>query len=206
MKTILRAAAMGMLVFCEVTLGDTLCALSGDNYIVNADFSERSRSGNAKHWGGIQHAGEKSFETVVDGEELTILKTGSQPWFFLRQKVQAQQLELAGKKVAFTAEIKLDIQPPAIYMAFKVGGGLQLTVKSKSSNKILLRSTLDHEPHMGKSDWQKVQVVVRLPKKAGVVDLDILHQADGELSIRRPSLRLVDESEQPCKVTPGVKS
>lgn len=191
-----------MLVICEATLGDTLCALSGDNYIVNPDFSERSRSGNAKHWGGIQHAGEKSFELAIDGEELTIRKVGTQPWFLLRQRLQGQQL--AGKKVAFSAEIKLDMRPPAIYMAFKMGGGLQLTVKSKSSNKILLRSTLDHEPHIGTSDWQKVQVVVRIPKKAGTVELDVLHQADGELSIRRPSFRLIDESENKCKLTSRV--
>jgi hypothetical protein len=206
MKTVLHAAALSLVVFCEVTLGSTLCVLTGDNYIVNADFSERSRSGNAKHWTGIQHAGERSFERVIDGDELRITKIGTQPWFFLRQKVQAQQVLLAGKKVAFSAEIKLDMQPPAIYMAFKMGGGLQLTVKSKSSSRILLRSTLDHEPHMGSSDWQEVQVVVRLPKKAGVIDLDILHQADGEFSVRRPSLRLVDESEGPCKLTPRVTS
>jgi hypothetical protein len=206
MKTVIHAAAISLLVFCEATLGSTLCTVSGDNYIVNADFTERSRSDNAKHWTGIQHAGESSFERVFDGDVLQIIKIGSQPWFLLRQKLHAQQLLLAGKKVAFSAEIKLDMQPPAIYMAFKVGGGLQLTAKSKSSNKILLRSTLDHEPHMGKSDWQEVQVVVRLPKKAGVIDLDILHQADGQLSIRRPSLRLVDESEGPCKLTPRVKS
>ena len=193
-----------MLVFCNAASGDTLCALTGDNYITNPDFSERSRSGNAKHWGGIQHAGEKSFEVAIDGEELTIQKVGSQPWFLLRQKFQAQQL--AGKKVAFSAEIKLDMQPPAIYMAFKMGGGLQLTVKSKSSNRILLRSTLDHDPHIGKSDWQKIQVVVRLPKKAGTIELDVLHQADGELSIRRPSFTLIDESARKCKLTPLVKS
>lgn len=206
MKTVLHAAAIYLLVFCEATFGSTLCAVSGDNYIVNADFSERLRSGNAKYWAGIQHAGEISFKREIDGDELRIIKMGSQPWFFLRQKVQLQQLSLAGKKVAFSAEIKLDMQPPAIYNAFKVGGGLQLTVKSKSSNKILLRSTLDHEPRMGKSDWQTVQVVVRLPKKSGAIDLDILHQADGELSVRRTSLRLVDESEHRCKVTRRVKS
>lgn len=202
MKASLQAVAIFFLSFCQAALGGSLCALTGENFLLNADFSERSRSGNAKYWAGIQHAGEHSFARVIDGEEMRITKIGTQPWFLLRQKVKAQQLAVAGKKVAFSAEIKVDMQSPAIFMSFKQGGGLQLTVKSKSSNKILLRSTLDHEPRLGKSDWEKVQVVVKLPKNAGAVDLDFLHQADGELSIRRPSFRLVDESEGQCKLTP----
>ena len=199
----MQTVAICSLVISNATLAGTLCALSGDNYIINPDFSERSTYGSAKYWTGIRHAGEKSFEMTIDGEELTIQKFGSQPWFLLRQSIEAQQL--AGKKVAYTAEIRLDMHSPTAYTPLKMGGGLHLTVKSKSSNKVLLRSTLDHDPHNGKSGWQKIQVVVRLPKKTGAIELGVLHQGDGELSIRRPSFSLIDESERKCKRTPGVR-
>ena len=176
-----------------------LCDLSGENYLENTDFSEKTSSGGALNWTAIQHAGEHSFEVTYEGEEVTIRKTGTQPWMMLKQRLR--DTDLGRKKAAFTAEIKLDLHPPANFHAFKQGGGLQITATSNSSARLLLKSTLDHTPRMGKTDWQKVQVVVKFPPKASTVEVSFLHQADGVVQIRNPSLRLVDESQRKCKKT-----
>ncbi|MFT4823641.1 MAG: hypothetical protein ACJASY_001833 [Halioglobus sp.] len=176
--------------FCEVT---------GGNYLQNSDFSTKTASGGVKHWTATQHAGETSFEVNYDGVEVTIDKIGSQPWMMLKQRLR--DTDLAGEKAAFTAEIKLDLQQPAIFHGFKKGGGLQLTAAPSSSSRLLLKSTLDHTPHMGKTDWEKVQVVVKFPPKTSTVEVSFLHQADGVLQVRNPSLQLVDESGGKCKRT-----
>lgn len=187
------------LALCGCTAQADFCDLKGENYLKNADFSEKTSSGRVVNWTPVQHAGEPSFEVTYEGIEATIGKIGTQSWLMLKQRLRGT--DLGGKKAAFTAEIKLDLHEPAVLHGFKKGGGLQLTATSKSSARLLLKSTLDHTPRMGKTDWEKVQVVVKFPPKTGTVEVSFLHQADGVVQIRNPSLRLVDESKRKCKKT-----
>ena len=189
----------GLFALSACNVQAEFCELKGENYLKNTDFSLKTSSGNTVDWTAIQHAGEPSFEVNYQGDEVTIRKTGTQPWMMLKQRFRT--IDLGRKKVAFTAEIKLDLREPEILHAFKKGGGLQLTATSKSSARLLLKSTLDHTPRMGKTDWERVQVVVKLPPKTGVVEVSFLHQADGVLQVRKPSLRVVDESNGKCKRT-----
>lgn len=191
---------------CEadaVPQGD-LCAVSGDNLLQNSHFEQRTADGGLTSWQRSQHAGDSSYDVNIEGGELTITKTGPQPWFLMRQKIKAKAL--TGKKLALTAELKLGLTNPKIEQAFKVGGGLQIVARSSDAKgrKILLRSLLNHEPRIGTTEWHNVQVIIEPPKGTASLEIGVLHQADGVMSIRNPSLKLVDESDRECALTSGV--
>lgn len=180
---------------------DGLCELVEGNYLQDPVFEQRTSGESLQYWVSSQHAGEKSFELEFDNGELSIIKIGTQPWFYFRQVVPAQ--ELAGKKLALNTELKLDM-PESRRANF--GGGVKIVARSGSlqGRKLLLRSTLDHQPHNGKTDWYPVQVVIELPAKTDTVEIGFVHQADGTVQVRNPSLQLVDESSVPCSVSPNA--
>ena len=189
---------------CGSIAGSEFCELVEGNFLQDPTFSQRNPGGVLEYWGSTQHAGEPSFDVGFDNGELAINKTGTQPWFYFRQNVAAQ--ELAGKKLALTAQLKFDLRPPKKPQAIKVGGGIMMVARSSSlqGRKLLLRSVLDHQPSVGKTDWHPVQVVVLLPAGTDRVDVGFLHQADGTLQVRDASFQLVDESSRPCAVSPNA--
>ncbi len=176
---------------------DGFCAVQKTNYLQDADFALEAASRRSRHWTGIQHAGDKSFETSMHDGVLTIEKTGAQPWYLFRQRLPAEELE--GKKLAFSAELKLDLRAPAKMETTvdKVGGGLFIVTRNSQGNRTLA-STFDHEPNMGSSDWRPVQVVIEIPPGTRKVELGFAHKADGVLQVRKPALQ---EVKEPCKVT-----
>jgi len=185
-------------------LAGKFCALVNGNYLLDAEFEQRGPDGGLQHWASSQHAGEPSFELEFAGGELTISKTGTQPWLYFRQNLAAE--ELAGKKLALNAELRLDLEKPSVPQGFVAGGGVKIVARSSAlkGSRLLLRSILDHQPLLGTTDWFPVQVVVRLPKKTGVIEVGVLHQADGTMQVRNLSLQLVDESAGRCKVSPNA--
>ena len=197
---VLMAVAFAVVSFGSSASGDS-CELVAGNLLQDPVFVQRNSTGVFLYWASSQHAGEKSFEPEFDRGVLTITKTGTQPWFYFRQTVAAEAL--AGKKLALSAELKLDMPESPMRT---VGGGIKIVARSSSlqGRKLLLRSTFDHQPHNGKTDWYPVQVVVQLPAKTSTVDVGFLHQADGTLQVRNPSFQLVDESSVPCAVSPNA--
>jgi hypothetical protein len=205
MRVVLVLAAATFIMISRGSSAEgNYCDLVDGNYLQNPNFSQSNPQGGQRFWGGGQHAGEESFELVFDDGELTISKIGTQPWMAFRQTVEAT--ELAGKKMAMNAELRLDLRQPERAQGFLVGGGLKIAARASAARgrKLLLRSVLDHQPRLGKTDWYPVQVVVQLPKKTSTVEVGFLHQADGTLQIRNPSFQLVDESVKPCEVSPNA--
>ena len=202
-RRLLAALAFAMWS-CGSLAASEFCERVEGNFLKDPTFSQRNSGGVLQYWGSTQHAGEPSFDLDFDNGELTINKIGTQPWFYFRQNVAAQ--ELVGKMLALTAELKLDLRPPEKPQAIKVGGGIMIVARSSSSQgrKLLLRSVLDHQPSLGKADWHPVQVVVQIPADTDVVDVGFLHQADGTMQVRNPSFQLVDGSSQPCAVSPNA--
>lgn len=193
-----------LLAACEPAPDANFCKVTGENLIKDPAFNTRTDRGNLKHWATAQHAGENSYQYDIDDGELSIRKIGTQPWFVFKQRMDIPAQ--AGKKLAFYAELELDLQEPVEEHGFKVGGGLLLTAKARPNGqgKVLLDASLLHEPHLGKVDWRPVQVVVELPDKTRSLILGAMQRADGSLKIRNPKLQWVDESEQPCDITPGA--
>ncbi|MEH6589860.1 MAG: hypothetical protein V7746_06390 [Halioglobus sp.] len=194
-----------VLAACEPAADADFCKVMGDNLIKDPTFSTRTPRENLKHWTTAQHAGENSYQYNIDNGELNIRKIGTQPWFVFKQRMDIS--EQAGNKLAFSAELKLDLQAPAIEHSFTAGGGLFLTAKARANGqgRVLMSASLLHEPRIGKVDWHPVQVVVELPDKTRSLVLGGTQQADGSFSIRNPKLQRVDESKQPCDITPGAE-
>jgi hypothetical protein len=187
-----------LLTSCGDTTDPDVCRQLGDNLLQDADFALEKQSRRSQIWSALQHTGEKSFEFVIEDGELTINKIGTQPWGIFRQRLHTN--ELGGTRMAFTAELKMDLSPDGSRMHY-IGGGLNLTARS-GNNKILLRSKLNHEPRLGKTDWLPVQVIVDIPERTEIIELSFLHQASGVLQVRKPSFHRVDAASPACAVTP----
>lgn len=199
-RRVLAAIAFAVMPL-ESSANDDFCEVVEGNYLQNPMFAQRNATGGLQYWVGSQHAGEKSYDVESGDGGLTIIKTGTQPWYYLRQNLAAK--EIAGKKLALTVELKLNLQQSR---RATVGGGVKIVARSSGlqGRKLLLRSTFDHQPRNGKTDWFPVQVVVQLPGETDTVEVGFLHQADGTLQVRNPSFQLVDESNGPCAVSPNA--
>jgi len=186
---------------CSAPEDPTVCQPVGDNYLQDADFAmeqQNPRTNNA--WITLQHAGEPSYTFTIDSGELTISKIGTQPWGIFKQ--QLRNTDLGGQRMAFTAELKLDLERPK-GQAFLTGGGLTLTAKS-GRKRILLNSKLNHEPRLGHTDWFPVEVIVDIPDNTQDIELGFILQADGMFEVRNPSFHRVDASSVACAVTPDT--
>lgn len=188
-----------LLTACSAVTEGQPCAVQGPNLLKNPEFGE-----NLANWRPSQHAGNQVYELDVSDGELSINKDGDQVWFVLQQLVKAG--DRVGQKMVFSADIKMALRPPEVTHAFKQGGGLQIYAESKRTisdrSRVLFRSTFNHEPKIGDSDWQTVQVVFEVPENTANLYLGFLHQADGQLWVRAPILKQVDESAAHCPETP----
>ncbi len=144
------------------------CPVTGPNLLVDADFTLEGDDPQSPHWKSHRHAGAAAYSTQISKGELTIRKTAPQHWFYFGQRVSA--VDQRQQKLAFSAELKLDLTPASgEYRSFRPGGGL--AIKALTVGGILWTSQLNHQPRIGKTDWQPVQVVFTVPANAQVLDL-----------------------------------
>ena len=181
------------------------CAPRSGNLIQDTSFTTLFSHRSQRLWHTSEHAAGGTFEPGVENGVLSIRKIGDEPWFTVTQSPDAESL--AGKKLAFSAEIRLDLHEPEKPHAFGYGGGL--TVLARRGGKVVVRSTLEHEPHFGTHDWQTVKVVFPLPKNTTYLRVGFVHQAGGVIQVRNPALHVVDTAcpstvrEQGEPVLPG---
>lgn len=192
-------ATAWVMAACGQVADDPACLLEDRNYLNDADFALEDQSSRSKHWTGIQHAGEKSFAVSIDDAVVSIERIGSQPWFLYRQRLKAT--DLAGRKMAFSAELRLlgpatgardGVDPPV---------GLKLSALSASGKAL---SRLEQRLASGESiaDWQKVQLVSQLPPQTQTVELSFFYESEeGTLQVRSPSFREVSSASSVCAVT-----
>ena len=192
-------AALGaaLLMLANSGAATELCATKGDNYIQDADFALEAADVRSRFWTRAQHAGERSFEATFDEGVLTIKKVDIQPWYYFRQRIDAEELQ--GKTLAFTAEMELDLTEPAVPAFDVVGGGLYVAVRS-SSRKMLLQSELENEPRIGKTDWTPMQYVFKVHPRATSIEVAFAHIAEGSMRVRNPSLMEVNLKKPECEL------
>lgn len=184
------------------------CAVLSGNLIQDTSFTTLFAPRSQRLWHVAEHAAGGTYEPSVKDGVLSIRKIGDEPWFTVNQVPEVK--DLAGKKLAFSAEIKLDLHEPEHPHGFGYGGGL--TVLAQSGSKMVVNSTLEHEPNFGTHDWQSVQVVFPLPKNTTFVRVGFVHQAGGVIQVRNPALHVVDPDcpstvrEQSGPVQPGRPS
>ena len=163
------------------------CEYASGNLLQDPGFSSLEEGRRSRIWRYSQHAGDQSFAHSAANGILSIEKIGREPWGLVTQSVDTDALK--GKRVEYSAELKLELTEPEHEHAFPYGGGLSLL--AKKNNRVVLSSSLDHEPHMGTQDWQSVRIVADLPKAASYLRLGFLHQAGGRFQVRNPALRTV---------------
>ena len=170
---------------------DTPCMpLEGENLLENPRF-EADAKGYRSRWSSSQHAGARVYRVTVEDGVLSIEKTGKQSWFNFAQQVDIR--EHAGQRLRFSAEIKLDMTEDPSH-GFTQGGGLNLLIwgdSGGSGNQLLSKSTLDHEPRLGRTGWTPVAVTLDVPEGAVKAKAGFLHQANGTLTTRNPELRVL---------------
>lgn len=179
----LSLAALTLLTACGSDDSAERCE-SGANLLADPTFASLGKSRRERQWSISEHAGTGSFAYEVNDGVLGITKTGKEPWALVSQTVDTSSLE--GRTVRYSADIKLDLLPPEPKHGFKQGGGLSLS--ARENNQLALRSVLDHEPRMGSSDWTPVSVELDLPMGVTSLHPGLLHQANGVLQVRNPSL------------------
>ena len=170
------------------------CKTVGENLVLDTAFASFDAPYSQRKWHSSEHTTKRSFTYTVEDGVLTIEQVATEPWAVVSQTVDARGL--AGKSVKYSAQIKLDLTPAPRSANLKNGGGLLLWAKKGS--RLLLDSTMEHEPYMGTSDWVDVEVVKKIPKGVTFVELGFIHQAGGKIAVRKPSLFLLDASAGGC--------
>jgi len=171
----------------------TSCDYTSGNLLADPGFSTLGEPHRSRAWHYSQHAGDKAFEYSASDGILTFERVGSESWGLLTQRVETDEIE--GKRVEYSAELKLDLSVPTDTHGFGYGGGLSLL--ARANNRVLLDSSLDHEPHMGVHDWQAVSIITEVPKGTNFLRVGFLHQAGGKYQARNPALRTVGDGCDP---------
>lgn len=183
------------LTACGQQAPESGCAYIGENLLLDTGFTTLDSPRFERKWQSSEHGLGKSFSYSAKDGVLSIEQTGAEPWINVTQSIDTSAL--AGKRVEFSAHLKLDLAPSRAPHAFKLGGGLMLY--ARKNGKVVVRSTLEHEPHMGVHDWQTALIVVDLPQRIDFLQVGLLHQAGGAMQVRNPSLRVVNDE---CPLTP----
>jgi len=181
-----HATLLLVLAACGREADTGTCSERQPNLLQDPQFSTLGAPRSQRRWFASEHAAGRSFEYAASDGVLTVRKTGREPWFLLKQIIKDPSI--AGRDIVYSADIRLDLHPPAARHGFKTGGGLVLT--AHKGGRIALNSVLEHEPHMGSSDWQPVSVRLSIPPGVTQLRPGILHQADGTLQVRNPRLSL----------------
>jgi len=166
-----------------------------DNLLQNPKFETNER-GRRAPWLSTQHAGKTAYTLTFSDGEVTIDKYDEQVYFMIVQQLNIEAYE--NKTLRFRADLKLDM-PLAENADPKVGGGLLIKLYSAPpaamlGKKLVLQSTLDHQPHSGKTDWVTVFTDVVIPKGALKLEAGFAHMSPtGSMSMRNPTLRVVED-------------
>lgn len=174
------------------------CTPRGENLIGDKAFATLFAQRSEQQWQSSEHAAGGTYEPSVTDGVLSIRKIGSEPWFLVAQSVDAKVL--AGNTLAFSAELKLDLHEPKHAHGFDYGGGL--SVMARRGGKVVVNSTMEHEPNFGVHDWQPVEVIFKLPRNSTYMRLGFVHQAGGSIAVRNPALYVMDPD---CPVTVGER-
>lgn len=160
------------------------------NLLVNPDFG-RGQGDELAPWRARQHAGRGSFETEVAEGEVTIKRTGPEPWFTLTQQLAAEDLQ--GHRLLYVAELKLDLSAEDWPEVTAPGGGLVLTVwgtlpVAAAGERVVIDRRMDREPTLGTTEWFTAWQTVVLPQNATKLEVGFVHRAMGTLTLRNARL------------------
>ena len=187
-----------LLTACEPSPDLVGCVLTGKNYLGDTDFELEAKSGKSRYWTGLQHVGKKSYQVSIADAVVSIDRTGPEPWFVYRQTLGVP--ELAGQLVAFTALVRLVDRPAATADRLTQPAGLKLA--ALGSGKLKMRAEQSLAGDHPSQEWQRLQLIARLPPETDTVRVNFYHEAYGVLQVRAPAFQSVDPASRGCAVTP----
>lgn len=135
-------------------------------------------------WRMAQHAGERSFSMESTDGVLEIRRIATQPWVLLRQTVN--DARLSGATIRYSAELKGDLPSEPTLHGFDHIGGLYLKVGRDPAR------LAEHEPNADQWDWQTFYYEQQVPEGVTSLRAGFIHQTNGALWARNPSLVMLD--------------
>lgn len=183
--------AVGLLSVFSLAAADndsTEC-IAGKNLLADTDFASLEAGSTMSLWSARQHARDGSFTAIAKDNVLSIEKVGKEPWFVLTQRLRKG--DFAGKTLRYSAMLKLDISVPEPTHGFNYEAGLYLEAKNRNRRRVF-RTSAEHEPNFGKSDWMEISVEAALPEDVKSLEVGFVHKGGGVLQVRRPSLRVLE--------------
>lgn len=154
-----------------------------------------------QHWKLYQHAGEASFEMRVEGNEVSLRRIGVEPWGTIEQAMPADAL--VGKTLEWSAELWGELGE-ARGEAFDATG-LAVTVMGFGPHDLPMMGarhllTQSSEPSLSTGPVARQRYAVRFVVPEGrELELKLALQLtrDGELHMRAPSLRVIEDAAAP---------
>jgi hypothetical protein len=147
--------------------------------IVNADFDSPrpGDDGNPEGWATSQHAGDKSYEFVLDPasrhtgtQSLRIRNIGSEPYGGVHQAVPAGAMR--GRTVQLAAWLRTEGAN---------GEGAMLTLRALAAGGLAAHKFMDDPPATGTRDWRRYAITLAVPPNAEVVDFGAMLVGSGTL-------------------------
>lgn len=154
-----------------------------ESLLLDPTFDSFAQEGSA--WRYRQHTGPSSFSLTVNDGQLDFSRTGPEPWAIYRQKITDPRL--SGRLVRYSAEMKGEVSDEVTH-AFGAKSGLFLRLGPRPDANMA-----DHDPNIGKWDWQRVTVEATVPEMFDYLEAGFIYQGgEGMLSARAPRLELVE--------------
>ena len=129
-RLVIALALFGTLTACtgdstgQGPVAEEQCQGRAKNKLQDQQFKTVDAPRRERKSSSSEHAAGQSFKYSVSNVELLIEKTGIEHRFIMTQILSSE--DIPRRKVVFSAEIKLDMQTPAIPHGFKQGGGLTI--------------------------------------------------------------------------------
>lgn len=149
-------------------------------------------------WSYSQHAGDVSYEYEGRGGVLRIRRIGIEPWGLLAQQVPVQAL--AGRKMTLSAEVQGDFaqsdapvfEPASVNMIVK-GWPENPSLRFMGMQNLVERRQVLPQTLAGDS-WTPIELELTVPLTAMSLEVNFVMGYEGELRIRNPLLRVVEDS------------
>ncbi len=210
MKSVSSIFLVLSLLGCQATdsdTGETLVIVEchsndTENLLQNPEFTIGAGTSMPEHWRMSQHAGVQAYTIQALNGELAIDKFAEQHWLLVTQAIKTESV--AGESVIFTAEMQQNMTDDGWTQVLEPGGGLSIIIhgtepEAPLRQKLLLNSSLQHEPKLGVFDWTPVSVDFVVPVGTTRLEVGFLHQANGDMAIRNPALRITGEHPSTCE-------
>ena len=190
------AKAVFFIAFTQIIAGATAadsapipCRYASGNLLNDTRFDTLHLPMMQQAWRYSQHSGEPSFSYDVNEGTLIFTRTGHEPWANLSQSVETSNLD--GKRIEFSAEIKLRLSAPKQGRKTQSTPSAGLFIAAKKGARTVARARLDREPEMSNNNWQRLSVIADSPEGTNYLQVGFNHKAGGSIEARDPALRIV---------------